>query len=272
MIEDLLPRLMEPETLHTMEPRPDVLVVDLCRASVYQELHVPGAVFLDYGRIVADRRPVAGLLPEVGALTEVFSELGIDEDVHVIAYDDEGGGKAGRLLWTLDALGHSRWSLLNGGIQAWANEGHPRSKTPTLPNRREFIARPDPACMADAEWLRGRLGAPDLGLWDARSSAEYHGERRFAMRGGHIPGAANLDWSEVMDRTRNLRLRPEAEVRSLLEGLGLSPDKEIVTYCQTHHRSSLAYTLLRILGYPRVRGYPGSWSDWGNRMDLPVSG
>ncbi len=111
--------------------------------------------------------------------------------------------------------------------------------------------------------------ADDLALWDARSVNEYRGISRFSHYPGHIPGAVNLDWLEVMDRQNNIRLKPESDLRNMLTGLGITPDKEVITYCQTHHRSSLTWFVLNYLGYPQARGYPGSWSDWGNRDETP---
>ena len=80
----------------------------------------------------------------------------------------------------------------------------------------------------------------------------------------------NLDWTETMDRQRNLRLKPAAELLARLEALGVTPDKQVVTYCQTHHRSSHSYVMLKALGFSRVKGYPGSWSEWGNLADTPI--
>ena len=126
---------------------------------------------------------------------------------------------------------------------------------------------------------RRRIGAhtychaiPKLGnlaLWDARSENEYKGVSRFSQFPGHIPGAVNLDWLEVMDRQSNLRVKSAEELQQLLDRLGITADKTVVTYCQTHHRSSLTWFVLKYLGYPEARGYPGSWSDWGNREDTP---
>jgi thiosulfate/3-mercaptopyruvate sulfurtransferase len=123
--------------------------------------------------------------------------------------------------------------------------------------------------IADADYILSRLNTDELALWDARSLNEYRGIARFAQFAGHIPGAANLDWFEIMDRQHNLRLKSAEELKGILTKLGLSPDKEVVVYCQTHHRSSLAWFALKYLGYPRIKGYPGSWSDWGNRTDTP---
>jgi thiosulfate/3-mercaptopyruvate sulfurtransferase len=154
-------------------------------------------------------------------------------------------------------------------LHAWANERHPLSRESVRPVPARFKATPNTVPVADAQHILQRLESDDLGLWDARSLNEYRGVARFAQYAGHIPGAVNLDWFEVMDRERNLRLKPMAQLREILTRLGLTPDKEIVTYCQTHHRSSLAWFVLKYLEYPQAKGYPGSWSDWGNRSDTP---
>jgi len=96
------------------------------------------------------------------------------------------------------------------------------------------------------------------------------GSSVLAARGGHIPGAVNMDWVLAMDKARDLRLRSPEELRRMLERRGVTPDKEVIVYCQTHHRSSHTYVMLKSLGYPRIRGYPGAWSAWGNRRDTPV--
>lgn len=264
-----LPLLIEPEALHPLLGEPEILVLDLCKDTTYQQLHLPGALHLPYTQIVASCHPTHGLLPEADQLEQLFSACGIGSRTHVVAYDDEGGGNASRLLWTLDAMGHDRFSLLNGGLHAWANERHPFDRAPSVPQPTRFTATPNPSVVADAGYILQRLGSDDLALWDARSSNEYLGVSRFSQYPGHIPGAVNLDWMELMDRERNLRLKPDDELRALLAGLGITPDREVIAYCQTHHRSSLAWFVLKHLSYRQARGYPGSWSDWGNRDDTP---
>jgi thiosulfate/3-mercaptopyruvate sulfurtransferase len=264
-----LPLLIEPEALRPLLGQPDLLVLDLGRESTYQQLHIPGARHLPYGDIVASCPPAHGLLPEVEQLGQRFSEYGIDDDTHVVAYDDEGGGNASRLLWTLDAMGHQAYSLLNGGLHAWANEHCPVNRKPAASNPKTFTPRPNSAAVAETEEIMRNLNRDDLALWDARSANEYWGISRFSQYPGHIPGAVNLDWLELMDRQNDLRLKPEAELRKRLADLGITPDKTVITYCQTHHRSSLSWFVLKYLGYERAKGYPGSWSDWGNRDDTP---
>ncbi len=271
--DETLPLVVAPEALEARLDDPGLLIVDLCiKPETYLAGHVPGAVYLDYARIVAKRPPAtAGLLPGPGELSAALSEIGLTPERHVVAYDDEGGGRASRLLWTLAALGHERLSLLDGGLHAWAHEGHPLARGAERPTPARYEARVvRTELVADTDWILAHLDDPHVVLVDCRTPAEYRGEKRFADRGGHIPGAVNFEWTEAMDRDRHLRLRPAGWLRERLEGLGVTPDKEVVTYCQTHHRSAHTWLVLTWLGYPRVRGYPGSWSEWGNRTDTPV--
>jgi len=266
-----LPLILEPDTLEPLLGNDDVLVVDLTKPATYAEYHIPGAVYLDYGQIVAMRKPTMGLLPETAVLEHCFSSIGVDDSVHVVAYDDEGGGKAGRLLWTLETMGHNHFSLLNGGLHAWANEGHAMEQAATAPTPKPFRARPTNTPVADAEYIQQHLGKTGFALLDARSPDEYNGLKRYAEKAGHIPGAVNMDWLLALDQQRNLRLKPETDLRTLLDALGIRDNQQVVTYCHTHHRSSLTYIMLKSLGFEQVKGYPGSWSDWGNRADTPIA-
>jgi thiosulfate/3-mercaptopyruvate sulfurtransferase len=266
-----LPLIIEPDALQQRLGEEGLLVVDLSKPEVHSQFHVPTAVHLDYPRIIGVRQPVMGLLPDLGALSEVLASIGMNPDAHVVAYDDEGGGKASRLLWTLEVIGHRGYSLLNGGLHAWGNERHPLDDRPSRPRRGEYpIEGLDTTPIADGQYVLDHLDDPGVVLLDARTPEEYQGTKVLAARGGHIPGAVNLDWTETMDKERNLRLKPEVVLRGMLEERGITPDKEVVTYCQTHHRSAHSYIMLRSLGYSRVKGYPGSWSEWGNIPDAPI--
>jgi thiosulfate/3-mercaptopyruvate sulfurtransferase len=248
----------------------NVLIVDLSKADTYRKLHVPGAVFLDYAQIVASSKPTMGLLPDDETLQRVFSALGINADTHVFAYDDEGGGRAARFLWTLEVAGHRHYSLVNGGLHAWANEGHPCEDTPITPTPGEFQVAHNDAPTASSDYILERLDTADTRLLDVRSPAEYNGARKFAERAGHIPGAVNFEWTNAMAQNLNLRFKPDVELTHMLADIGIMPDREIIVYCQTHHRSAHTYIVLKHLGFPRVKGYAGSWSDWGNNPHLPI--
>ncbi|HSS63932.1 MAG TPA: sulfurtransferase, partial [Gammaproteobacteria bacterium] len=261
---------LEPAAL-SLPAAEDVLIVDLCRPETYAQGHLPGAVHLDYAALTSSRPPVGGLLPGDADLSRTLSTIGLTPDRHVIAYDDEGGGKASRLLWTLDVLGHERFSLLDGGYRAWTEAKLPLETGPVTiePSTYKAVARE--AGRADRDHILARLGSPDFALVDARTAEEYSGENRRAERGGHIPGAVNFNWVNAMDRTRALRLRPRDDLIEEFAVLGVTPEKEVVTYCHTHHRSSHTYIVLKSLGFGRIRGYPGSWSEWGNDPTTPVA-
>jgi thiosulfate/3-mercaptopyruvate sulfurtransferase len=248
-----------------------LLIVDLCKQETYLQGHVPGAVFLEYKKIVAAKPPAMGLLPDTAHLEDMAESIGLTPDKHVIAYDDEGGGKAARLLWTLEAMGHKHMSLLDGGQTAWQAQQRPVEKAFNSPEDVDlyhiYMNREGVASRND---ILNDLNNSDSTFLDTRSPAEYTGLKRFAERGGHIPGAVNMDWIMLMDLDNHLCLLPEPQLRELFESRGIVAGKQIYVYCQTHHRSALTYWVLKHLGYPRIKGYEGSWSDWGNAADTPI--
>jgi thiosulfate/3-mercaptopyruvate sulfurtransferase len=270
--DNLLPLIVEPDRLAEHLDEPSLLIIDVpLRAESYAEGHVPGAVFLDKGRLMRGEGDVPCREPTVAQLSALFSELGLTRDTHVVAYDDEGGGWAGRLLWTLELIGHTRYSYLNGGIHAWREAGKPVATEPTAPRPSDYEAELlHPEVLIDRAELVERLGDKGFAVWDARSPAEYRGEKGDNRRLGHIPSAVNMEWTEAMDRERALRLRDYAELITELEALGLTPDMEVVTHCQSHHRSGFTWLVGRALGFEKIRGYAGSWKEWGNRDDTPI--
>ncbi|MGJ7458016.1 sulfurtransferase [Halomonas sp. MA07-2] len=269
---NLLPLIIEPEQLADHLDEPSLLIIDVpLKAESYVEGHVPGAVFLDKGRLMRGSGEVPCLEPTEEQLSALFSELGLTRDTHVVAYDDEGGGWAGRLLWTLELIGHTRYSYLNGGIHAWRQDGLTVSTEPTAPTPGEYEAEIlHPEAAIDRVELTERLGERGFAIWDARSPEEYRGEKGENRQLGHIPGAVNMEWTRAMDPERGLRIRDYAELITELEALGLTPDMEVATHCQSHHRSGFTWLVGRALGFEKIRGYPGSWKEWGNRDDTPV--
>ncbi len=265
-----LPTVVAPETLLELLGAPELLVVDLSKPEIFQQGHITGAVHLDYKQLIRGAPPAPGLPPLLEPLIAALSAVGIDHGHQVVAYDDEGGGKACRLLWTLDLLGHPAAGVLDGGLHAWVADGHPLTAAGTAPEPTRYHAAFTEAPLADKAHILARLGQPDFALLDARSPQEFDGSKARAARGGHIPGAVNLNWLDTMDRKRGLRLLPGDALRSMLQTLGLTPEKEVVTYCHTHHRSAHSYVMLKHLGYPSIKGYAGSWAEWGNDADTPV--
>ncbi|VAX10653.1 Thiosulfate sulfurtransferase, rhodanese [hydrothermal vent metagenome] len=265
-----LPLIIEADVLEPLLGSKDLLVIDLCKASTYDQYHIPGAVHIEYAQIIASAPPVNGLIPEPAVLEQLFSAVGIGSDTHVVAYDDEGGGKSARLLWTLEIMGHQHLSMLNGGLYAWANDGHKMDAGIVTPQPATFISNYSEEPIANTDYILQNLNNPDIALIDARSEDEFSGRQLMSARGGHIPGAKHWNWQDIMDPLNHQRLKAEGELRQALAERGISPDQQVIAYCQTNHRSSLTYITLKSLGYQHVKGYPGSWSDWGNREETPV--
>ena len=263
-----LPLLIEPAQLASRLDAPELILVDLTSSARYAAGHIPGARFVDPKRTQLGQPPAPGLLPEQAQLEQLFGELGHNPDAVYVVYDDEGGGWAGRFIWLLDVIGHPRYHYLDGGLHAWLAEGLTLSTAQPAAAQQALSLTLSQEPTASREYLQSRLGAPDLAIWDARSAAEYRGEKVLAQRGGHIPGAVNLEWTAAMDQARALRIRQD--MPEILSALGISPDKELITHCQTHHRSGLTYLIAKALGYPRVKAYAGSWGEWGNHPDTPI--
>ena len=208
-----MPLIIEPNDLDQLLDSADIVIVDLCKAKQYAQAHIPGAHFINYADIVRIDKPVMGLLPDAENFSKLISNLGINANTHVIAYDDEGGGCASRFIWTLNVFGHNNASLLNGGLHSWANEGH------ALTNEEAASAEPGHYSLSntgqyttDRDYIQQHLDDKNTVLLDARSAAEFSGEKKFADKAGHIPGAIHFEWTDAMDRSNNLRLLPEGSI------------------------------------------------------------
>jgi thiosulfate/3-mercaptopyruvate sulfurtransferase len=272
MPADQRPLLVSPEDLAQRNDDPARLIVDLSDPGVHEAGHVPGAIHLDYESLLHAEPPVLGLVPDAATLGRTLAAVGIDEARYVIAYDDEGNARAARLLWMLAALGHPAHALLDGGLTAWRAGGFPLEQGPSAatPTTYQPVFQ-HPELIASCDEVRAAIDDPSKIILDNRSPAEYAGDNIRAARAGHIPGAVNLDWVHAMDHT-DLRLKPIDQLRADFEALGVTPDRKVITHCQTHHRSSLTLFVLRYLGYSDISGYAGSWSEWGNREDTPIAG
>lgn len=264
----MIPLIIEPAELAPLLEKEDMLIVDLSSNETWVQAHLPGAVHVAPAELISGERPAVGKLAPVARLNALFSRLGYRPGQHIVAYDDEGGGWAGRFLWTLDVIGHTGgMSYLNGGIRAWVAESLPITQQIVEPSPTDVTVTVDQAYIATLPQILDTLGDKETVVWDARSPQEWAGTKVVSARGGHIPGAINLDWLEVMDHDRNLRIRED--IAEVLNERGITRDKRVITHCQSHHRSGLAYIVGKSLGY-NIQAYDGSWSEWGNDPDTPV--
>ncbi len=263
--------LIEAEDLVPFLGHEKLRIVDLSRNSVYEQLHLPHALQLKPSMLLRQDEHTSGLLPEPEALQDLIQYLNISPEHHVVAYDDEGGAWAGRLIWNLHCLGFENTSLLNGGIHAWLAAGFPTTSEvePLTPVSMLVPVVEKNQYRIQYDELLEKCQNQSVQLWDCRTTDEYTGLRLAARRGGHIPGALHFEWSTALNRENHLKLQPLERTRQRLEQLGFNLNEPVVVYCQSHHRSGLAYILGRLLGW-KIQAYDGAWSEWGNRPDSPV--
>ncbi len=263
--------LIEAEDLVPFLGHEKLRIVDLSRNSVYEQLHLPHALQLKPSMLLRQDEHTSGLLPEPEALQDLIQYLNISPEHHVVAYDDEGGAWAGRLIWNLHCLGFENTSLLNGGIHVWLAAGFPTTSEvePLTPVSMLVPVAEQNQYRIQYDELLEKCQNQSVQLWDCRTTDEYTGLRLAARRGGHIPGALHFEWSTALNRENHLKLHPLERTRQRLEQLGFNLNEPVVVYCQSHHRSGLAYILGRLLGW-KIQAYDGAWSEWGNRPDSPV--
>jgi len=244
------------------------LVIDLRPPEDFAAGHIPGAVHLDlWGVSLIDTDP-APLAAFMWIIDHLFNLRGVDSSTPVVVYDEQSGIRAARAFWFLEYFGHPEPRMLDGGFNAWVREGLPVTKEAQPPPASTWSGAPQPSTLATWRDVYERLGNPDTVILDTRTDGEYCGTTVRAKRGGAIPGAVHIEW------TRNLtpdgEFKPASELRAMYEAAGVTPDKEVVTYCQGGYRAAHAYVALRLLGYPRVRNYTGSWREWGDREGMPI--
>jgi thiosulfate/3-mercaptopyruvate sulfurtransferase len=268
------PRLLiDTAELAMLLGRPAVRVVDLRADAVggeaaYLAGHIPGAVHLVSRTLDDPTANAQGLPIHPEAAASLFSRLGIDHETTVVAYDDGGSVQAARLFLVLETFGHRSVRVLDGGLGKWQREGRALERGTVRVEPRRFVPHPRRAIGATAADVQARLGKPEVCLLDARSPAEFQGTDVRARRGGHIPGAVNVDWVTTMNPDQTFKDIPT--LRTILEGAGVLPDREVVAYCQSGMRAAHSYFVLRLLGYAWVRTYDGSWNEWGNNPALPL--
>jgi thiosulfate/3-mercaptopyruvate sulfurtransferase len=248
-------------------PHPPLLV-DARAAHEFSRGLIAGAVQFDvWGMSLIDtsEAPLRAFMWMIGHLCAL---RGIAPERPVVVYEQNSGIRAARVFWFLEYLGHPNVRLLDGGIERWTQDGRPVTREAIAPTAGTWHGSPSPGRVATWRDVLDVLGDRAVAIVDTRSRDEYLGTVVRALRGGAIPGAVNVEWTQNL--TADGRYKNVEELRALYAPAGVTPDKTVVTYCQGGYRAAHTYLALRILGYPHVRNYTGSWKEWGDRDDLPI--
>jgi len=245
-----------------------LLILDLRPPEQYTQGHIPGAVHLDlWGVSLIDTDP-APLSAFMWMIEHVLANHGVRNTAPVVVYDEQSGMRAARAFWFLEYLGHPEVQLLDGGYNAWVASGFETTRDGSPPPASDWTGARQQHTIATWREVRAAIGKRDAVIVDTRSDGEYCGTTVRARRGGAIPGAVHIEW------TRNLtpagEFKTATELRKMYVDAGVTPEREVITYCQGGYRAAHSYIALRLLGYPRVRTYVGSWKEWGDREELPV--
>lgn len=243
---------------------------------LYDTGHIPGAVKVDWFTTL--QHSIRRDFLTKAEFEKLCSQLGIAKGTTVVLYGDKSNWFATYALWLFRYYGHEKLRIMNGGRAKWVQENRPLTKDiPEHPQTDYQAKEPDKGIRAFRDQVFKHIEA-SLPLVDVRSPKEYSGEllhmpnypQEGATRGGHIPHAVNIPWSQAT-RESDGTFKSAEELRQLYDSQGITPDKEIIAYCRIGERSSHTWFVLTfLLGYPDVKNYDGSWTEWGNLVDAPI--
>jgi thiosulfate/3-mercaptopyruvate sulfurtransferase len=259
---------------HSADPKVRLVEVDV-DTTAYDKGHIKNAVGWNWTTQLQDnvRRDLLGR-QELEAL---LGRSGMTRDSTVVLYGDNNNWFAAYALWQLKYFGHPDARLMNGGRKKWELEGRPfTTEAPKVASTTYQASAPDESVRARRDRVFQALDSKQTKLVDVRSPDEFTGKviappgmTETAQRGGHIPGALNVPWSKAANEDGTFRSYDE--LMQLYQGLGSSPDQDVIAYCRIGERSSHTWFVLKyLLGYDKVRNYDGSWTEWGNLVDAPI--
>jgi thiosulfate/3-mercaptopyruvate sulfurtransferase len=259
---------------HKNDANVAVVEVDV-DTKAYDDGHIPGAVGWNWQTQLCDtlQRDIISM----DALERLLGESGIDNNTTVILYGDNNNWFAAWALWQLKMYGHKDVRIMNGGRKKWLSEGRELTKEVPKRNRKSYKAVTiDSSYRAMRRQVEDAFMHASCALVDVRSPDEFTGKvlsppglPETCQRGGHIPNAKSIPWAQTCNDDGTFK--SITELKSLYEGKGVTPDKDVIAYCRIGERSSHTWFVLKyLLGYPKVRNYDGSWTEWGNLVGAPV--
>jgi thiosulfate/3-mercaptopyruvate sulfurtransferase len=243
---------------------------------LYEVGHIPGTVKLDWH--VDVQNPLSRDFVDRKGLEKLFSRWGISNDTTIVLYGDRNNWYAAYAYWLFTQYGHKSVKILNGGRAKWEAEGRPYTKeVPQYAATTYHAQEADESIRAFRDQVFAGLNNPNRRLIDVRSPQEYSGEllhmvnypQEGAQRAGHIPGAKNIPWAVTANADGTFK--STEELREIYASKDVTPDKEVISYCRIGERSAHTwFVLTRLLGYPNVRNYDGSWTEWGSLVRSPI--
>jgi thiosulfate/3-mercaptopyruvate sulfurtransferase len=242
------------------------IIVDARSFGEYKKGHIPGAVNIDLFQLHWFDTSKKGIKDFNRQTRILLSNIGIQRESEVIFYDNVSGISAARGVWLLLYFSHKMVSMLDGGFECWKKEGHPIEIKSNPLLHSNFKGKIDKNIMSTAGEVKRSLKNKEVVILDVRSKEEFNGSDVRAARRGHIPSAVNIDWQNNIDNSLFKSKEKLAKIYS-----EIPKNSKIITYCQGGYRAANAFIVLKLLGYKKVKMYLGSWGEWGNRIDLPVS-
>ncbi len=247
---------------------PNLCIIDTRPAEDYAQGHIAGATHFDlFGLSLVDTSE-APLKAFMFMIHHVLELRGVSETKEVVFYGTNSDMRAARGLWFLEYYGHPDAKMLDGGFQAWKAAGAPVAADATPPKAATFKITERREVLATAADVLHSLNKREIAILDTRSKGEHLGTTVRAARGGAIPGSIHIEWTDNLDADG--KFKSNAELKAIYDRAGITPDKEVMSYCQGGYRAAHSYVALRLLGFPKVRNYIGSWKEWGDRLDLPL--
>lgn len=269
------PLLIDTDTLQQQLGRPGLVVIDVRGRAAYEfGGHIPGAVHSTWHEYSDPNAVAKGLLnPDLGQIEQILRRLGINHDSDVVIYSNpfDNWGDEGRMFWMLEYLGHPGLRILDGGWVKWTAEKRPFEHGPVSATMGNFTARPVQALMMVKDDLKTivKMPHPQTAILDARSVEEYLGKEVSGIpRPGHIPSAIHLAWNGFLNK--DATIKDITSIKEMLEAKGVHPSQDVICYCTGGVRSAWLYFILKLVGYPKVSNYPGSWWEWSRDFAAPV--